>query len=170
MRERNDGDAVVFKVITGIPDEAGPFASHGQALRLVLLQAPTPINGPPASSSTPRRSSLAAAASTTPERRPPGSAGSPDSAIPAQQPSAMRRLRPEAQLRVRPRRAGVGSSERARLLPAAKFLKYPRARSKGRVKPVKLDGRGACTERRRHARRPYCAQSSGAADTAASTS
>ena len=36
VRERRDGDAVVFDVVTGIPDGAGPFASHGHTLRLTL--------------------------------------------------------------------------------------------------------------------------------------
>jgi hypothetical protein len=34
VRERRDGDAAVFEVVTGIPDGAGPFASHGHTLRL----------------------------------------------------------------------------------------------------------------------------------------
>jgi len=36
VRERRDGDAAVFDVVTGIPDGAGPFASHGHTLRLIL--------------------------------------------------------------------------------------------------------------------------------------
>jgi hypothetical protein len=39
VREYRDGDAVVFEVVTGIPDGSGPFASHGHSLRLILLPA-----------------------------------------------------------------------------------------------------------------------------------
>jgi hypothetical protein len=39
--EYRDGDAVVFDVVTGIPDGTGPFASHGHSLRLILLPAAT---------------------------------------------------------------------------------------------------------------------------------
>jgi hypothetical protein len=42
VRERPDGDVVAFEVVTGIPDGAGPFASHGHTLRLTL----TPAVGP----------------------------------------------------------------------------------------------------------------------------
>ena len=42
VRERRDGDAAVFEVVTGIPDGAGPFASHGHTVRLTL----TPGSGP----------------------------------------------------------------------------------------------------------------------------
>lgn len=35
VREHRDGDAVVFEVVTGIPD-GGEFASHGHSLRLTL--------------------------------------------------------------------------------------------------------------------------------------
>ena len=42
VRERRDGDAAVFEVITGIPDGAGPFASHGHTLRLTLSPATAP--------------------------------------------------------------------------------------------------------------------------------
>ena len=38
VREHLDGDAVVFEVVTGIPD-GGPFASHGHSLRLTFLPA-----------------------------------------------------------------------------------------------------------------------------------
>jgi hypothetical protein len=37
VRERRDGDAAVFEVVTGLPDRAGPFASHGHTLRLTVL-------------------------------------------------------------------------------------------------------------------------------------
>jgi hypothetical protein len=42
VRERRDGDAAVFEVVTGIPDGAGPFASHGHTLRLSLAPATAP--------------------------------------------------------------------------------------------------------------------------------
>ena len=42
VRERRDGDAAVFEVVTGIPDGAGPFASHGHTLRLTLTPATVP--------------------------------------------------------------------------------------------------------------------------------
>jgi hypothetical protein len=42
VRERRDGDAAVFEVVTGIPDGAGPFASHGHTLRLTLRPATAP--------------------------------------------------------------------------------------------------------------------------------
>jgi hypothetical protein len=42
VRERRDGDAAVFEVVTGIPDGAGPFASHGHTLRLTLMPATAP--------------------------------------------------------------------------------------------------------------------------------
>ena len=38
VREYRDGEAVVFEVVTGIPD-GGTFASHGHSLRLTLLPA-----------------------------------------------------------------------------------------------------------------------------------
>ena len=37
VREYRDGDAVVFEVVTGIPDGSGPFASHGHSVRFILL-------------------------------------------------------------------------------------------------------------------------------------
>jgi hypothetical protein len=42
VRERRDGDAAIFEVVTGIPDNAGPFASHGHTLRLTVTPAATP--------------------------------------------------------------------------------------------------------------------------------
>jgi len=42
VREHRDGDAVVFEVITGIPDGGGPFASHGHTLRLAVTPATAP--------------------------------------------------------------------------------------------------------------------------------
>jgi hypothetical protein len=44
VREHRAGDAVIFDVITGIPDDPGPFATHGHALRLTLV----PPNAPSA--------------------------------------------------------------------------------------------------------------------------
>ena len=40
VRERPDGDRVVFEVVTGIPD-GGRFASHGHTVRLTLRPAGT---------------------------------------------------------------------------------------------------------------------------------
>src|SRR5215472_1552536 len=40
VREQATGEAVVFEVVTGIPDGHGPFASHGHSLRLTLIPAP----------------------------------------------------------------------------------------------------------------------------------
>ena len=42
VRERRDGDAVVFDVITGVPDGAGAFASHGHTIRLRVLPPAAP--------------------------------------------------------------------------------------------------------------------------------
>jgi hypothetical protein len=42
VREHADGQAVVFEMVTGIPDGSGPFVSHGHSLRLTLLPAATP--------------------------------------------------------------------------------------------------------------------------------
>jgi hypothetical protein len=39
VREHAERDAVVFEMVTGIPD-GGPFASHGHSLRLTLSPAP----------------------------------------------------------------------------------------------------------------------------------
>ncbi len=36
VHEHRDGDQVSFDVVTGIPDNAGPFASHGHSVRLVV--------------------------------------------------------------------------------------------------------------------------------------
>ena len=41
VRERTDGDSVIFEVVTGIPD-GGRFASHGHTVRLTLRPAGTP--------------------------------------------------------------------------------------------------------------------------------
>lgn len=37
VREHRDGSAAVFEVVTGIPEGASQFASHGHTLRLTLL-------------------------------------------------------------------------------------------------------------------------------------
>ena len=42
VREHRQGDGAVFEVVTGIPDGAGPFASHGHTLRLTLSPATAP--------------------------------------------------------------------------------------------------------------------------------
>lgn len=39
LRERREGDAVVFEVITGVPAGASQFASHGHTLRLRIRPA-----------------------------------------------------------------------------------------------------------------------------------
>jgi hypothetical protein len=39
VRERSEDDKVVFDVVTGIPDNAGPFASHGHTVRLTVTSA-----------------------------------------------------------------------------------------------------------------------------------
>ena len=42
VRERDDGGTIVFDVVTGIPEDAGRFATHGHTLRLTLTpQVPT---------------------------------------------------------------------------------------------------------------------------------
>lgn len=42
VREHRDGDSAVFDVVTGIPEGAGPFASHGHTLRLTIRPPATP--------------------------------------------------------------------------------------------------------------------------------
>ena len=37
VRERRDGDEVLFEVITGIPEGSGRFATHGHTIRLRVL-------------------------------------------------------------------------------------------------------------------------------------
>lgn len=39
--ERRDGDAVVFEVVTGIPEGSAQFATHGHTLRLRIRRADT---------------------------------------------------------------------------------------------------------------------------------
>lgn len=39
VRERRDQDATVFDVVTGVPDNTGPFAGHGHTLRLTVRPA-----------------------------------------------------------------------------------------------------------------------------------
>ena len=41
VRERPEGDSVIFEVVTGIPD-GGRFASHGHTVRLTFRPAGTP--------------------------------------------------------------------------------------------------------------------------------
>jgi hypothetical protein len=41
VRERPDGDGVIFEVVMGIPD-GGHFASHGHTVRLTLRPAGGP--------------------------------------------------------------------------------------------------------------------------------
>jgi hypothetical protein len=41
VRERPNGDSVIFEVVTGIPD-GGHFASHGHTVRLTLRPASVP--------------------------------------------------------------------------------------------------------------------------------
>ena len=42
VRERHDDDAAIYEVVTGIPDDTGPFASHGHTVRLTLTPATAP--------------------------------------------------------------------------------------------------------------------------------
>ena len=42
VREHRDADAVVFEIITGVPEGPGQFASHGHTIRLTLLPPRTP--------------------------------------------------------------------------------------------------------------------------------
>jgi hypothetical protein len=42
VREHVDGEAIVFEVVTGIPDGPGPFASHGHSVRLILTRTAIP--------------------------------------------------------------------------------------------------------------------------------
>jgi hypothetical protein len=41
VREHADGPTVVFDVVTGIPDDTGPFATHGHSIRLELTPGTT---------------------------------------------------------------------------------------------------------------------------------
>jgi hypothetical protein len=41
VRERRDGDRVVFEVVTGMPEDSGPFATHGHTIRLTVLPPAT---------------------------------------------------------------------------------------------------------------------------------
>jgi hypothetical protein len=36
VRERDDGDTIVFDIVTGIPENAGRFATHGHTIRITL--------------------------------------------------------------------------------------------------------------------------------------
>jgi hypothetical protein len=42
VREHHDDHVAVFEVVTGIPDNAGPFASHGHTVRLILTPTAAP--------------------------------------------------------------------------------------------------------------------------------
>jgi hypothetical protein len=47
VRERSDGDGdggtIVFDVVTGIPENAGRFATHGHTIRLTLMPPANPL-------------------------------------------------------------------------------------------------------------------------------
>lgn len=43
VRERDDGDSVVFDIVTGIPENAGRFATHGHSIRLTLMAPANPL-------------------------------------------------------------------------------------------------------------------------------
>jgi hypothetical protein len=43
VRERDDGDTIVFDVVTGIPENAGRFATHGHTIRLTLMPPANPL-------------------------------------------------------------------------------------------------------------------------------
>ena len=43
VRERSDGDTIVFDVVTGIPENAGRFATHGHTIRLTLMPPADPL-------------------------------------------------------------------------------------------------------------------------------
>ena len=47
VRERSDGhgdgDTIVFDVVTGIPENAGRFATHGHTIRLTLMPPAGPL-------------------------------------------------------------------------------------------------------------------------------
>jgi hypothetical protein len=43
VRERGDGDTIVFDVVTGIPENAGRFATHGHTIRLTLMPPASPL-------------------------------------------------------------------------------------------------------------------------------
>ena len=43
VRERDDGGTIVFDVVTGIPENAGRFATHGHTIRLTLMPSANPL-------------------------------------------------------------------------------------------------------------------------------
>jgi hypothetical protein len=43
VRERDDGDTIVFDIVTGIPENAGRFATHGHTIRLTLMPPANPL-------------------------------------------------------------------------------------------------------------------------------
>ncbi len=43
VRERADGDTIVFDIVTGIPDDPGPFATHGHTIRLTVMPPANPL-------------------------------------------------------------------------------------------------------------------------------
>jgi hypothetical protein len=48
VREDDDGGTVVFDVVTGIPENAGRFATHGHTIRLTLMPPANPPRQVPA--------------------------------------------------------------------------------------------------------------------------
>lgn len=43
VRERDDSDTIVFDVVTGIPENAGRFATHGHTIRLTVMPPANPL-------------------------------------------------------------------------------------------------------------------------------
>lgn len=43
VREPDDGDSIVFDIVTGIPENAGRFATHGHSIRLTLMAPANPL-------------------------------------------------------------------------------------------------------------------------------
>lgn len=43
VRERDDGDTIVFDIVTGIPENAGRFATHGHTIRITLMPPANPL-------------------------------------------------------------------------------------------------------------------------------
>lgn len=43
VRERDDSDTIVFDVVTGIPENAGRFATHGHTIRLTVMPPAKPL-------------------------------------------------------------------------------------------------------------------------------
>ena len=40
VRERRDGDTLVFEIVTGVPEGSSPFATHGHTVRLNIHPPP----------------------------------------------------------------------------------------------------------------------------------